>query len=259
MKIAGCVEYDGSRFYGWQYQDSVVTVQGAVEFALSAVANHPVTVHCAGRTDTGVHACAQIFHFSSHSERSDYSWAMGTNKKLPDGVSLMWTRKVDETFHARFSALARRYRYVILNRRIRPAYLHHKVCWHPLPLDARKMSDAAAVLSGQHDFSAFRSSQCTNKQPVKTIEILTVKRKLEWIWIDVEADGFLHHMVRNIVGSLIAIGSGKYDANWLDDVLKSKDRKKAGATAPAHGLYFVSAAYPQEFLLPELPQPCRYW
>ncbi len=259
MKIAGCVEYDGSKFYGWQIQGAGDTVQGAVESALSAVADHPIRIHCAGRTDTGVHACAQIIHFYSPSQRSEFSWVMGANSKLPDGVSVIWTSPVDDSFHARFSAISRRYRYVILNRRVRPTYLHNKVYWHPVPLNEKKMSDAAVVLKGQHDFSAFRSSRCQSKQPVKTIKQIRIKRKSQWIWIDIEADGFLHHMVRNIVGSLITIGSGTNDQKWLEQVLNSRDRKKAGMTLPAQGLYFVTAVYPNKFTFPEVPPPCRYW
>ncbi len=259
MKVAGCVEYDGSRFCGWQIQAGQPTVQAAVETALSNIADHPVRVHCAGRTDTGVHACGQVVHFETDSGRSEWSWVMGANSKLPDGVSLIWTREVDDSFHARFSAIRRKYRYVMLNRRIRPSYLAGRVSWFPRELDADRMREAAMSLVGTHDFSAFRSAHCKNKVPVKTVSMLEVGQAGEWIWVDVEANGFLHHMVRNIVGVLLAIGSGDRDAGWARQVLDGRDRTLAGITAPADGLYFLSVEYPEEFQLPASPPPCRYW
>ena len=259
MKIAACVEYDGSRFYGWQIQTKQFTVQEAIEKALSAVADHKISVHCAGRTDTGVHACGQIIHFETQSHRDEYSWVMGANSSLPAGISLLWTREVDDSFHARFSAMKRRYRYVILNRRVRPANLSRQVSWHPLPLDAQEMDNAAQSLIGTHDFSAFRSSRCQSKSPRKTVTKLRVNQKNNWIWIDIEANGFLHHMVRNIAGSLMEVGSGKRDPSWLQEVLKSRDRTQGAATASALGLYFLKAEYPSCYKLPNTPRPIRFW
>lgn len=259
MKIAGCIEYDGARFCGWQIQHGQPTVQEAVETALTDIANHPVRVHCAGRTDTGVHACGQVFHFETDSQRSEFNWVMGVNAKLPVGVSLIWTKEVDQKFHARFSAVSRRYRYVLLNRRVRPSYLAQRISWFPRSLNVERMREAASSLIGTHDFSAFRSSRCRNKVPVKTVTTLDVGQADNWFWFDVEASGFLHHMVRNFVGVLLSIGCGDQDIYWARQVLEQKDRTLAGITAPADGLYFVSASYSEEYPLPAIPPPCRYW
>lgn len=259
MKIAGCVEYDGSQFCGWQIQEGHPTVQSALENALSNVADHPVRVHCAGRTDTGVHACAQIVHFETESIRSEHSWVMGVNSKLPRGVVLIWTCEVDDSFHARFSALSRKYRYILLNRRVAPGYLSKRVSWYPRKLDFSRMNAAASTLIGTHDFSAFRSARCKNKVPVKTVKAIEVGRCGEWIWIDVEASGFLHHMVRNFVGVLLAIGCGDKEVAWAKEVLERKDRTLAGITAPADGLYFTSVDYPKQYKLPAIPAVCKYW
>ncbi len=259
MKIAACFEYDGSRFRGWQIQAGQPTVQAAVETALSKIANHPVRVHCAGRTDTGVHASGQIVHFESASRRSDWSWVMGTNSELPNAVSLLWVREMEPSFHARFSALSRRYRYVILNRRVRPSYLARRVGWYPRDLDAGRMRTAAASLIGRHDFSAFRSARCGSTVPMKTVSALDVGHKGAWFWVDIEANGFLHHMVRNIIGVLLMIGCGDRDADWAREVLEAGDRTLAGATAVADGLYFVSATYADQYRLPDMPPPCNYW
>ena len=258
-RIAACIEYDGSKFFGWQYQVSQPTVQKAVESAFSSIANHPVSVHCAGRTDTGVHACGQIIHFDTHSHRNEHSWVLGANSKLPQGVSVLWTQQVCDEFHARFCALSRVYRYVLINRRVRPTYLAKKVSWFVNELEVHKMTAAAKILLGKHDFSAFRSSRCSNKVPQKTIMDIQVNRHKEWVWIDVEADGFLHHMVRNIVGTLLPVGCGDQDPQWIKEVLESRDRTKAGITAPADGLYFVRVNYPQRFGLPKGSQVCRFW
>ncbi len=258
MKFALCIEYDGSLFHGWQAQRNQSTVQEAVEKALSTVADHAVSTCCAGRTDAGVHACGQIVHFETLSQRDEYAWLLGTNTYLPDGISVLWIHAVEDAFHARFSAIRRSYRYIMLNRRVRPANLHRNISWHPLPLNAEAMRKAAQVLVGTHDFSAFRSSQCQNKRPTRTVVKLHVSRKGDWVWIDIEADGFLHHMVRNIVGSLREVGSSK-DSAWLERVLHSKDRSQAGVTASPNGLYFLSAAYPKQYLLPPMPPPIRFW
>ncbi len=259
MKIAGCVEYDGSRFCGWQIQHGQPSVQAVVEQALARIADHPVRVHCAGRTDTGVHACGQIIHFDTQSQRTEKSWVLGANSNLPDGVSLIWTRAVNDSFHARFSAISRRYRYVLLNRRVRPAYLAQRVGWYPRPLDVSRMQAASAVFIGTHDFSAFRSARCKNKVPVKTVTCLEVNGCGDWVWLDIEASGFLHHMVRNIVGVLLAIGCGDQVVGWAQQVLECRDRTLGGITAPADGLYFVTASYPSDYELPAVVQPCKYW
>lgn len=259
MKIAGCVEYDGSRFCGWQIQAGQPSVQAVVEQALSQIADHAVRVHCAGRTDTGVHACGQIIHFQTPSHRTEKSWVLGANSNLPDGVSLVWTHEVDDSFHARFSATSRWYRYVLLNRRVRPAYLAQRVGWYPRSLNVGWMQAASTAFIGTHDFSAFRSARCRNKVPVKTVTWLEVRRCKQWVWLDIEASGFLHHMVRNIVGVLLAIGCGDQRVAWAQQVLECRDRTLGGITAPADGLYFVSATYPNEYGLPAASQPCKYW
>ncbi len=259
MRIAGCVEYDGSRFCGWQIQHGQFTVQEALESAASQIADHRVRVHGAGRTDSGVHACGQIFHFDTTSERSKHSWVMGINSKLPEGISLIWTTAVPEAFHARFSALSRKYRYILLNRRVRPGFLIGKTGWYPRQLNVATMNECARMLEGEHDFSAFRSAQCSNKVSTKRVITAEVKRNDDWVWIDIEANGFLHHMVRNITGTLLAVGSGDRDPNWMREVMAGKDRTKAGVTAPADGLYFIGVSYPEEFSLPESPAACRFW
>lgn len=259
MKVAACVEYDGSEFCGWQIQKGHPSVQQTVESALSSIANHTVRVHCAGRTDTGVHACGQIFHFETSSHRSDHSWVMGTNSIMPNSISLMWTTPVESSFHARFSAVSRTYRYILLNRKVRPSYLSKKTGWFGPYLDVERMNSAAAMLVGEYDFSAFRSSQCSNKVPVKTVYSLSVGRCDNWLWIDVEANGFLHHMVRNITGALLNVGTGDQEPEWVKHVLEERDRTKAGVTVPPDGLYFVKVKYPEKYSLPASPKACRFW
>ena len=259
MRIAGCVEYDGSIFSGWQIQHGHRTVQEEIESAVSKIADHTVAVHGAGRTDSGVHACGQIFHFDTSSHRAEHSWVLGVNSELPNGISLIWTVAVPDSFHARFSAISRSYRYIILNRRVRPSYLSGKTGWYPRSLDVEKMNESAQMLVGTHDFSAFRSAQCSNKVPTKCIVRINVQRNQDWVWIDVVANGFLHHMVRNITGTLLAVGCGDRDSAWMREVLVNRDRKRAGVTAPADGLYFVNVNYPDEFSLPASPAACRFW
>jgi tRNA pseudouridine38-40 synthase len=258
-RFAACVEYDGTCFSGWQIQEGTRTVQQAVEGALSFVANHPVRVVCAGRTDTGVHACGQIVHFDSPSERSRDSWLRGANTRLPPGVVLNWVCGVDSTFHARFKARRRRYRYIILNQPVRPALLRSAVSWEYRPLDASRMVDAAKVLIGRHDFSAFRATSCQAKNPVKTIHRLDVMSTGNWIWLDLEADGFLHHMVRNIAGVLMQIARGERDPQWCREVLESLDRRCGGVTAPACGLYLTGVGYDPSYPLPSTPPAPRFW
>ncbi len=253
MRYAIGVEYDGSGFYGWQTQRQEPTVQATVEQALSRVADHPVSVVCAGRTDTGVHGLCQVAHFDSPAERSTRSWILGVNSNLPDTVSVLWLQAVDDHFHARFSALARRYRYVILNRWIRPAVAHGRVSWQRRPLEAGAMHDAAQVLLGEHDFSSFRSSGCKANHPVREIQALTVTRDGDRVTIDVTANGFLYHMVRNIAGTLMEVGLGDRPEGWVAEVLAARNRRVAGVTAPPDGLYFTGVRYPDHFALPAEP------
>lgn len=251
-RIAACVEYSGSGYRGWQRQDSGVrTVQEVVENALARVANHPITLSCAGRTDAGVHASCQIIHFDSDANRSPDNWFLGANAFLPSDVSLAWVQPVEIDFHARFSAMARRYRYVIYNDRVRPAHLSKEVTWNYRPLDIERMQEAAKVLVGEHDFTSFRALACQAKSPIKRVHHLKLVRFGRFIVIDIRANAFLHHMVRNIAGVLMQIGSGARPLEWTDEILHARDRRAGGVTAPAFGLYLVDVTYPERFVLPQ--------
>lgn len=254
-RYAAVVEYNGTHFHGWQKQKhhNDPTVQAALEAALSKVANHPVVIYCAGRTDTGVHATRQVIHFDSPAQRSNYSWMMGVNTNLPDGVSLQWVDEVDGEFHARYKARARRYRYLINNAPARSALQYDQLTWWRYPLDAEKMHEAAQLLLGEHDFSAFRAKDCQAKSPVKTMHRIEVRRWGNLIMLELEASAFLYHMVRNIVGVLLPIGEGHQPVSWMSDVLATQDRTQAGITAPGQGLYFVGVDYPPQFDIPCQP------
>jgi len=255
VRIALGVEYDGSRFHGWQtQQEGVRTVQEVLEQSLSRVADHRVSVTCAGRTDTGVHASEQVVHFDTTARRATHGWIMGSNVNLPDDVAVLWATEVPDDFHARFSAVRRTYRYWILNRLSRPALFAHRVTWIHRPLDASLMHRAGQVLVGRHDFTSYRTVHCQAKSPVRTLHHLRVERQEDLICLEVSADGFLHHMVRNIAGVLIAIGAGEQPENWAAEVLEHRDRTLGGVTAPPHGLYFHHVDYPDEF---DLPRPRR--
>jgi tRNA pseudouridine38-40 synthase len=244
MKIALGVEYLGTDFHGWQLQKSGIrTVQLVVERALSSVANHPVRVFCSGRTDAGVHAIEQVIHFETHAKRDDKAWLFGGNVNLPADVNFIWAKHVEETFHARFKAVARRYHYKIHNTPVRSAIIAKHSLWEVRKLDVKKMQTAAQLLLGKHDFSAFRGSLCQAKSPIKTIEFIELSQSGDDILIDIKANAFLHHMVRNIVGTLLKIGRGERPIEWMQAVLDSQQRKKAGATAQPQGLYFVKAFY----------------
>jgi tRNA pseudouridine38-40 synthase len=255
MRIALGIEYNGSRFHGWQMQQAgVASVQHAVESALSSVANHPVRLHCAGRTDTGVHALEQVVHFDTEVERPLRAWVLGVNAALPEDVAILWAQVVDETFHARFSALSRSYRYCILNRTSRPGLEAKRLTWVHRPLDAERMHLAAQVLRGTHDFTSYRAIACQAKNPLRTVEYIAVERQGERLTLRIRANAFLHHMVRNIAGVLLAVGKGEAGLDWPAEVLALKDRKRGGITAPAHGLYFEHVAYPPHFALPQRPR-----
>ncbi|MEJ2693066.1 MAG: tRNA pseudouridine(38-40) synthase TruA [Candidatus Thiodiazotropha sp.] len=247
MKIALGIEYDGSDFHGWQYQGDVRSVQETLEQALSRVADHPVTVHCAGRTDTGVHASSQVVHFETEAVRSERSWILGANTNLPDDVNVSWAREMPQSFHARFSAVGRRYRYLIVNRPFRSALWRNRAVWVHRPLDAERMQRAARGLVGTHDFSSYRALACQAKHPVRTLHSLEVRREGELISIEVHANAFLHHMVRNIAGVLIAIGKGDQAESWAKEVLDLRDRTLGGVTAPPQGLSLTQVDYPAAF------------
>ncbi len=258
MRIAMGIEYNGCHYYGWQRLTDLVSVQQSVEEAVSCVANHVVTVQCAGRTDTGVHAQAQVIHFDTESVRNERSWLLGTNANLPKDISIIWVREMPEDFHARFSAIARAYRYVIVNTQSRPAILQQQCSWIHNPLDHERMHEAAQGLKGCHDFNAYRASGCQAKTSIRTIENICVSRSQQYIFMDIKADAFLHHMVRNIMGVLIPIGSGERDVSWSQQVLDSRDRRKAGITAPANGLYMVAVDYPEKFKLSLTLSPIQF-
>ena len=251
-KLALTIEYDGSAYSGWQRQVYSPSVQQELERALSFVADKPVELVCAGRTDSGVHACEQVAHFETDVIRTNRSWLLGANCRLPRDIRILWIDQVTTGFHARFSALARSYRYIIFNTPIPSALFHNKVCWEHRRLDDVIMHTAAQQLVGEHDFSAFRAAGCQAKSPVRHIEYLNVIRKGNLIYLDIKANAFLHHMVRNIAGSLMIVGKQEKSIPWLQDVLRGRDRRQAAMTASAAGLYFVQAYYPQEFKLQQL-------
>ncbi len=252
-RFAAGLEYDGRAYSGWQSQTGLNTIQGALEQALSRVADSPVACVCAGRTDAGVHALGQVAHFDSAAVRSERGWRLGANTYLPPDVSVAWLREVPAQFHARYSALARSYRYVILNRDSRHALCAGRATWERRPLDAPRMHAAARTLLGEHDFNAFRSSECQAKSSVRRVETLRVARRDEWVTIDVTANAFLHHMVRNIAGLLMSVGQGESPPERVPLVLAGRDRTVNAATAPPDGLYLAHVRYPPEFALPELP------
>jgi tRNA pseudouridine38-40 synthase len=259
MRIAAILEYDGSGFSGWQRQAQVRSVQQCVEEALSGIADSPVQVTVAGRTDAGVHASAQVIHFDTGAARSDYSWVRGANSQLPNDVALLWAGVVDAGFHARFSATGRHYRYVILNRAVRPTYQARRVTHEYRPLDVERMRAAADHLVGTHDFSSFRAIQCQAKSPVREVRRLTVERQDEYVIVRVYANAFLQHMVRNIAGVLMDIGSGERETVWAQQVLEARDRTQGGVTAPPDGLYLTAVEYPVSFNIPVIADPDRSW
>jgi tRNA pseudouridine38-40 synthase len=251
QRIALGIEYNGSMFNGYQLQaEGTRTVQGELERALSTVANEAVRLTCAGRTDTGVHATGQVVHFDTAVKRELKAWMLGGNTNLPRDISIHWVRQVAPDFSARFSALSRSYRYILYNRKVRPAVLQHNVAWLFEYLDEEAMDAAAQLLLGEHDFSAFRSSKCQANHAVREMQSISVKREGEYVILDIQANAFLHHMVRNIMGTLIIIGRGEQPVSWMQKILQGKDRKIAGMTAPASGLYMVNVEYPEELGLP---------
>ncbi|MGB0734054.1 MAG: tRNA pseudouridine(38-40) synthase TruA [Pontibacterium sp.] len=250
-RYALCIEYQGANYRGWQIQqDGVPSIQAALEKAISKVANHPVSVVCAGRTDACVNATYQIVHFDSTAVRSERAWVLGTNTHLPDDVSVRWAKPVSESFHARFGATARRYRYLIYSSPVKPALLAKGVTWTYKTLDVERMHQAGQCLVGEHNFNAYRAVNCQAHSPVRTVKHLNVYKTGDLIVIDVRANAFLHHMIRNFAGVLMSIGAGEADIGWAQEVLDSQDRRQGGVTAPPYGLYFVDVTYPDEFELP---------
>ena len=252
MRIALALEYDGSRFLGWQTQPGGGTVQDALETALATIAGAPIGVTCAGRTDRGVHALGQVVHFDTTAQRPESAWVRGVNALLPESVAVQWAQAVPPEFHARYGARERTYRYVLINRAVRPALAARHAGWFHLPLDVAEMRAAARPLVGEHDFSAFRSAECQAKSPVRTLLALDIEARGERIDFVLRANAFLHHMVRNIVGTLIAVGKGKHPPGWAGVVLESRDRARAAATFAAEGLYLEQVAYEPKWELPSL-------
>jgi tRNA pseudouridine38-40 synthase len=252
FRVALGVEYKGSRYRGWQRQlPGVPSVQEELERALSRVAAQPVNLMCAGRTDAGVHASGQVVHFDTPVERPLIAWVMGANANLPGDISVTWAKVMPAHFHARFKACARRYRYVIYNDQIRPAHMAEEVTWNHRPLDVQRMREAARALVGTHDFTSFRALKCQAKSPIKTVHHFQVIEQGRMIVLDVRANAFLHHMVRNFAGMLMTIGAGERPVEWVAEALEARDRRLGGVTAHPYGLYLVQVEYPEEFVLPE--------
>ena len=252
MKYAIGVEYGGAAYCGWQRQSHCDSVQQNVESALAFVANHPVELVCAGRTDAGVHAIEQVAHFETSAERSERAWVLGSNCRLPPDIRLKWAVPVADNFHARFGARSRAYRYIILNTSVPSAIFHDRSSWEFQSLDQIAMHDCAQMLLGEHDFSSFRAAGCQSRSSSRHVHEISVTRQGELIFLDIRANAFLYHMVRNITGSLVAVGKGEQDADWFAGVFKACDRKLAEKTATAAGLYFVHASYDEQYKLPNL-------
>lgn len=245
------LEYDGGDFLGWQRLGHGASVQASLEEALSSVAASPVQVQCAGRTDSGVHARCQVVHFDATVERSARSWVLGTNSRTPKAIAVHWAQAMPDRFHARYAARARRYVYRLLNRPIRPALNRQYLSWEPRPLNASAMHRAAQALLGEHDFSAFRAQACQATHARRNLHMIEVRREPdEVVAVDVQANAFLHHMIRNIVGSLILVGRGERPEDWIGGLLDGRRRELAGPTAPAAGLTFIGPMYPASWGLP---------
>ncbi|MEJ2514578.1 MAG: tRNA pseudouridine(38-40) synthase TruA [Gammaproteobacteria bacterium] len=262
MRIAVGLEYDGTGLLGWQAQKDGPSVQSALETALGRVADHPVEVVGAGRTDAGVHATGQVAHFDSDAVRSPRAWMLGANTHLPEGISVRWAREAPEAFHARFSAQVRGYSYLVHNRDARSALTRHRAWWVHRPLDAEVMHQSARCLVGEHDFSAFRAAECQSRTPVRRIFGLRVLRQGAFLRIDITANAFVHHMVRNIAGTLAAVGRGDRPPEWVEEVLAGRDRRLGGVTAPPEGLYLVHVDYGDLLpvpapVLPAMPDESR--
>lgn len=250
MRIALALEYDGSRFLGWQTQPGGGTVQDALQAALAGIAGGGVQVTCAGRTDRGVHAREQVVHFDTEAARPDSAWVRGVNALLPDSAAVLWAARVADDFHARYAATARTYRYVLLNRQVRPGLAARHAGWYHAPLDIAAMRAAASHLVGEHDFSAFRSAECQARSPVRTLHALEVQARGERIDFVLRANAYLHHMVRNIIGTLIYVGNGRQPPAWAGEVLASRDRARAAPTFAAEGLYLEHVEYAERWGLP---------
>ena len=253
VRWAAGIEYLGTDFGGWQrqaHQPHAATIQGNIEHALSAVANQPVQVQCAGRTDAGVHAFCQVVHFDVPVKRDAKAWVLGGNTHLPKTIRMLWAKPVPADFHARFSAQGRRYQYRLLRSAVPSAIWHQYATHYPYELDCQAMHQAAQVLVGEHDFSSFRAAGCQSQSPMRELFAVSVVEAEQWAHINVHGNAFLYHMVRNIVGSLLAVGRKEKPIEWMATLLAQRDRTQAAPTAPAHGLYFVEVDYPDQYDLP---------
>jgi len=251
MRLALGISYRGQAYQGWQSQPSGHTVQNRLETALTSFADRPVHTVCAGRTDAGVHALNQVVHIDAEVERAPFSWVRGTNRYLPPDIAVQWCQPTDDDFHARYSAHGRRYAYLLLESPVRPAIEAGSAGWTFRPLAAAPMQAAAAILTGEHDFSAFRSAECQAASPIKLMRSIAVQRRGAYWRIEFDANAFLHHMVRNIMGCLVAVGSGNREPGWVADVLASRDRSQAAPTFAPDGLYFVGPYYDPRHAIPQ--------
>lgn len=260
-RIAIQVEYQGTAYCGWQRQKHCDSVQQNLETALSEIANETIDLHCAGRTDTGVHAVGQIAHFDTKSTRPGKAWVQGVNTKLPYDIRVVWASELgqNDDFHARFSAIARQYRYVIFNRQVHSAVLANRVTWENRMLDEKKMHQAAQALIGEQDFSSFRAAGCQAAHAQREVQSVAVSRSGHFVFVDIQANAFLHHMVRNIVGTLMEVGRGEKSIEWVAELLAKQDRTLAGITAPADGLYFLNALYPAGIEIPRITLDELLW
>ncbi|WP_074904713.1 tRNA pseudouridine(38-40) synthase TruA [Nitrosomonas communis] len=254
MRVALILEYSGERYHGWQSQPACISIQSELETAISRIANCRVGVVAAGRTDAGVHALYQVIHFQTPIWRPMSAWVRGVNALLPDDIAVLWAAEVDETFHARYCAIERRYLYYLLNHPIRPGVSQRKVGWFHKPLELEKMQQAAAMLLGEHDFSAFRTAECQAKDPVRNLTMLEITQNDHFFIFEFRANGFLHHMVRNIVSSLVYIGHGKYPPGWMQLLLQNRDRTLAAPTFSPYGLYLAGISYDAKWNLPPFNQ-----
>ena len=250
MRIALGLEYNGASYCGWQSQSGGCGVQDALEMAIKSIVGHEVRTHAAGRTDTGVHALMQVVHFDTETIRPETAWVRGVNAFLPDTIRVVWAKQVEEAFHARFSAAQRRYQYLLVNQPIAPAIQADRAGWYHMPLDIEAIGKALAYLQGEHDFSAFRASECQAKSPIKNLQIATVKKNAEWIVFEFAANAFLHHQVRNMVGALVYVGKGNYSPEFIKELLDQKDRTLSPPTFSAKGLYLVGVKYHENWGLP---------
>lgn len=249
-KIALGIEYNGAQFYGWQRQQEVDSIQAALESALSKVADEEILIQCAGRTDAGVHATGQVIHFKTDKIRDVRAWTRGVNTHLSADIGVNWAREVEDEFHARFSATARRYRYIILNSPIRSTILNEGITHFYQPLDVQSMYRSSRCLLGENDFTSFRATRCQSHSPYRTVSRLDIHRIGHYVVIDIEANAFVHHMVRNITGAICQVGCGAQNEGWIEELLALKDRRQSAATAKPNGLYLVNVTYPEKFNLP---------